>query len=198
MVFLNSSLYFVGLFLLDMCVFPFCFFLSLILTHLSTFLGYIQLVVISELIDTLDPKKGIREKVISFALSPLIDYCNEKASRLKTGFQINIQTSNGTHLMCKPKESSDYQELSAASSGEQLLATFLITDMLNALSGYGILMLDDLDKVDDSSLNNLLSLLCDREVSDSYDHIFLAGVNHNDTVKTIQNYQDIRMMDLKA
>ena len=42
MVFLNSSLYFVGLFLLDMCVFPFCFFLSLILTHLSTFLGYIQ------------------------------------------------------------------------------------------------------------------------------------------------------------
>ena len=103
--------------------------------------------VVSELIDTLDPKKGIREKVISFALSPLIDYCNEKASQLKTGFQINIQTSNGTHLMCKPKESSDYQELSAASSGEQLLATFLITDMLNALSGYGILMLDDLDKV---------------------------------------------------
>ena len=43
MVFLNSSLYFVGLFLLDMCVFPFCFFLSLILTHLSTFLGYIQI-----------------------------------------------------------------------------------------------------------------------------------------------------------
>lgn len=42
MVFLNSSLYFVGLFLLGMCVFPFCFFLSLILTHLSTFLGYIQ------------------------------------------------------------------------------------------------------------------------------------------------------------
>ena len=45
MVFLNSSLYFVGLFLLDMCVFPVCFFLSLILTHLSTFLGYIQYVV---------------------------------------------------------------------------------------------------------------------------------------------------------
>ena len=42
MVFLNSSLYFVGLFLLGLCVFPFCFFLSLILTHLSTFLGYIQ------------------------------------------------------------------------------------------------------------------------------------------------------------
>ena len=157
-----------------------------------------ELDVISELIDTLDPKKGIREKIISFALSPLIDYCNEKASRLKTGFQINIQTSNGTHLMCKPKESSDYQELSAASSGEQLLATFLITDMLNALSGYGILMLDDLDKVDDSSLNNLLSLLCDREVSDSYDHIFLAGVNHDDTVKTIQSYKDIRMMNLNV
>ena len=31
-----------GLFLLGMCVFPFCFFLSLILTHLSTFLGYIH------------------------------------------------------------------------------------------------------------------------------------------------------------
>ena len=43
MVFLNSSLYFVGLFLLGMCVFPFCFFLSLILTHLSTFLVYIQM-----------------------------------------------------------------------------------------------------------------------------------------------------------
>ena len=42
MVFFNSSLYLAGLFLLDMCAFPFCFFLSLILTHLSTFLVYIQ------------------------------------------------------------------------------------------------------------------------------------------------------------
>ena len=42
MVFLNYSLYFVGLFLLGMYAFPFYFFLSLILTHLSTFLGYIQ------------------------------------------------------------------------------------------------------------------------------------------------------------
>ena len=53
MVFLNSALYFVRLFLLDMCVFPFCFFLSLILTHLSTFLGYIQKFTLSkkELLD---------------------------------------------------------------------------------------------------------------------------------------------------
>ena len=48
MVFLNSSLYFVGLFLLGMCVFPFCFFLSLILTHLSTFLGYIQVELVTD------------------------------------------------------------------------------------------------------------------------------------------------------
>ena len=112
MVFLNSSLYFVGLFLLDMCVFPFCFFLSLILTHLSTFLGYIQKLTylgnitldflfehyaiskISVLTDMQSPKENDNTYRTYAAYLPLVAACrpdlDEAAIRRKTLYLITV------------------------------------------------------------------------------------------------------------
>ena len=86
MVFLNSSLYFVGLFLLGMCVFPFCFFLSLILTHLSTFLGYIH----------------SRKRVLKIVKEKSTYETKEfiKSLRKRMGFKIEtIQVDNGPEFV---------------------------------------------------------------------------------------------------
>lgn len=72
----------------------------------------------------------------------------------------------------------DFVDLSDVSTGEQTLAIFLILDMLNQLSGFGILMLDNLDALDANALDELMGVLTSKEVLDRYDHIFISMLAH--------------------
>lgn len=147
-----------------------------------------QVKVYDELVNLLCPKGGIREKIIEATFEPLIDHCNERAKVLKPDFSIGLVSDDGIHITCKPTGAKEAMPLDAVSSGEQLLAMLLILDAINALSGLGILVLDDLDKLDENSLNALFELLTNPEVSDPYDHIFVAMVNHEDAVKVTAKY----------
>lgn len=149
-----------------------------------------QVKVYDELCDLLCPKGGIREKIIEATFQPLIEHCNERAKVLKPDFSIGLVSNDGIHIMCKPTGVKKAMPLDAASSGEQLLAMLLILDAINALSGLGILVLDDLDKLDEASLNALFELLTNPEISEPYDHIFVAMVNHEDAIKTCKKYAD--------
>ena len=99
------------------------------------------------------------------------------------------KAKEGVKITCEPKAGTGFVELSNASSGEQLLATFLLMDMLATLSGFGILLLDDLDKLDEGSMEGLLQLLDSEEIRNSYHHIFIACVNHEDTLKALDKYK---------
>ena len=147
-----------------------------------------QVKVYDELVNLLCPKGGIREKIIEATFEPLIDHCNERAMVLKPDFRIGLVSDDGIHITCKPTGAKEAMPLDAVSSGEQLLAMLLILDAINALSGLGILVLDDLDKLDENSLNALFELLTNPEVSAPYDHIFVAMVNHEDAVKVTAKY----------
>lgn len=155
-----------------------------------------RIAVMEELVELLHPKRGIREKVIAFALEPLVKYCNEKAKKLRLYFEIKIEVEDGVHILCQTKETSGFLDLSSVSSGEQLYAVFLITDMLNALSGYGVLILDDLDKLDENSFEALIGLLLQKEIMDSYDHVFLAAAKHPDIEKSLKAHKEIQVFDL--
>jgi len=137
----------------------------------------------------LSPKSGLREKIIMSVLEPLEQHCNELARSLRLDFQISIRVDNGIHFFCKPKATVDFISLASVSSGEQALATFLILDMLNSLSGFRMLLIDDLDKLDAAALDELLAVLTSDDVRDRYDHIFLAAVDHDDTLATFQKYE---------
>lgn len=147
-----------------------------------------QVKVYDELVNLLCPKGGIREKIIEATFEPLIDHCNERAMVLKPDFRIGLVSDDGIHITCKPTGAKEAMPLDAVSSGEQLLTMLLILDAINALSGLGILVLDDLDKLDENSLNALFELLTNPEVSAPYDHIFVAMVNHEDAVKVTAKY----------
>lgn len=152
-------------------------------TELSKELGIYE-----ELVKNLNPKGGILERIIEFAFKPLIEHCNNRAKTLKADFEIAVKVDNGIRFLCKSKSDSGYLSLESVSSGEQLLAIFLIVDMLNTLSGFNILMLDDLDKLDEAALEGLMKLILNPEVLDTYDHIFLATVNHPDAINTFKKY----------
>jgi len=144
-----------------------------------------------ELVKLLSPKSGIREKIMQIALEPIIEHCNNRAKMLKLDFEVGLKVENGVHIVCRPNTGAIVEPLplESVSSGEQAYALFLIMDSLNALHGLGILMLDDLDKLDAMAFWSLLNLLKKEEVLESYDHIFLAAVDHKDTMDTIDSFR---------
>lgn len=151
-----------------------------------------KLAVYEEIVKALNPKGGILEKIIAFALEPLVIHCNAKAKELKMDMEIAVRVDNGVHLLVKTSAESGYIGIKSASSGERLLATFLITDMLNSLSGFKFLILDDLDKLDADNLEALIALIMKKEVLADYDHIILSAVNHADTIETFKKHPEIQ------
>lgn len=147
-----------------------------------------NLAVIEELCNLLAPKGGVREQIVSAAFEPLIEHCNERAAILKPDFQIGLVADDGIHITCKPQGVADMLPLDAVSAGEQLTCMLLMLDAINALSGLGLLVLDDLDKLDATALDAMFTMLADPTIRDSYDHIFVAMVNHEDSLAIIKKH----------
>lgn len=151
-----------------------------------------EIEVYDELVTILSPKSGIREKVIAAATEALIEHCNSRSAILNPNFTISMKVDNGVHIMCSPDSTKTGSlPLEAVSSGEQVYVMLLILDALNILSGLGVLLLDDLDKLDESALVALFELLSNHDVTDPYDHIILAMVNHEDSVRVVDRYKSI-------
>lgn len=155
-----------------------------------------RLEVIEQLLDVLNPKKGIREKVVECALAPLVAFCNAKSEKLRSGFALNIAINNGVHLQYRTNPSMQFIDVASASAGEQLFVAFLILDMLNELTGYRVLMMDDLDKLDAEAFESMIKLLTSEEVLKSYDHILLGAVNHAQAVNTLKSHKEIAVIEL--
>lgn len=149
-----------------------------------------KLAICEELVKLLSPKGGLREQIIKAAFEPLVEHCNERAARLGRNFEIDLVANDGIVIMCKPAGATEFLPLEAASSGEQLLAMLLILDAIESLSGLGIMILDDLDKLDADALDALFSLLSELDFADSYDHIFVAMVNHEDALRVIESHKE--------
>ena len=146
---------------------------------------------LEKMLTVLSPKSGLREKIIASVLAPLETHCNDLAEKLRLDFKIAIQVKNGVTILCKPKSAVDFVNLTDVSTGEQTLAIFLILDMLNQLSGFGILMMDNLDALDASALDELMGVLTTKEVLDRYDHIFVSMVAHDDSVAVLNKHSAV-------
>lgn len=148
-----------------------------------------RLNILEQMLEVLAPKSGLREKIIASVLEPLEKHCNDLADKLRLDFKLSIQVKNGVTILCKPKSSVDFVGLTDVSTGEQTLAMFLILDMLNQLSGLGLLMMDNLDALDAYALDELMTVLTSKEVLDRYDHIFVSMVAHDDSVNVLDKHR---------
>lgn len=144
--------------------------------------------VLEEITSALNPKGGIREKVVELALSPLVEYCNNKSDEMDLGIKVSIESAGGTKIMCQTKNSGGFIALENASTGQQAIVMFLIMDMLNALSGLGILFLDGLETLDEEAFNALLTILESPDADATYNNIFVATVDHKDIADVIAKH----------
>lgn len=153
-----------------------------------------RLAVLEELLKLLHVKGGAREKALALAMQPFEDHCNERVGRFKTGFQIRLLCENGVHIQGKTSEETGFQEFKNLSAGEQQIAAFLVLDMINALTGLRLLVLDELESLDEETIRHIIALVEEKEVLGGYDHIFFAAVNHESIREFFEGQKEISMI----
>lgn len=128
----------------------------------------------------LEPKGDVMNGITSLYLSVFEDTINKRADDLGTGYKVQFIAENGVNYTVKTPLSSIYHPFNDLSHGEQLIALFLLLDMLNSLCGTRLMLLDDINHLDSKNFDTLFSLILSKELQDDYDHIFLCAAANTD------------------
>ena len=79
-----------------------------------------------------------------------------------------------------------FKEYAALSGGEKAYMLFLVLDMLNALTGFKVIMMDELSILDKESFRQFVELIVNHK--DDYDLVLLACAEHDDLTDIINTY----------
>lgn len=126
-------------------------------------------------------EKGVRSQILSMCLSPLEKMANDKAAKLKPGFTLSFSSEKGLDIRVSPKGDGKFVGIDKVSSGEFIYAAYLIMAVVKEITGIKILMIDNIDKLDKTAFEAFISLI---KADGSYDNVFIAGVDHDDTAPT--------------
>jgi tetratricopeptide (TPR) repeat protein len=138
----------------------------------------------NEIIEALSPKNGVRQKMLESSAKPLTSHLNDSLGNILPGKCVMVDASDGFKVKVGDIGSVYKYDFSAASSSEQARIALAMFNMLNSLSGFRVLMLDNLDVFDAKSLEHVFDFVQSNEVLDNYDSIFLAGID-NDQLKDV-------------
>lgn len=139
------------------------------------------------IIKAFSDKGVIKNRIVEYYLDFFEGACNSRAAELGIGYRIRFLSNNGVHILAKADSNmdGDFYPVASLSNGESILTSFLLMDMLAQCSGTRLMFIDNIEALDAGNLAALSGLIRKREFRDSYDHVFIGGVNHNDVVAAI-------------
>lgn len=149
--------------------------------------------VYDEIVNLLSPKGAVVKAITDHYLGVFSAAINETASKLRPGFEIAFDTEKGFALLVRTTFGGVMKSFSMLSSGEKSLTMFMMLNLLNMIHNQRILFIDDIDKLDNDALEQLLKILSDKAFLDNYDHIVLLGVDHEDTMKLLSGLKADRI-----
>jgi DNA repair exonuclease SbcCD ATPase subunit len=145
---------------------------------------------LSSCVKKAEPKKGLlTNTILDYILSPFCNHVNDFLQDVHGDIEVAFRMDDdGLSLYCSPHGRSGYVRVDGLSTGEKMLVTFALMDMISSISNSRMLVFDCLENIDESSLRSLMNLLTKTNVVDRYDHIILSFVNHDSIVKMIGQY----------
>ena len=135
------------------------------------------------LVKELAPNGGVRKQVLQHSLGVLETWCAEKMKVVLPKYEMFFDPDSDFEMMFKDVtgQAISYEGLSA---GEKVRMTVVLLEMLSALNGFRILLIDDINALDLECFRLLLRLL--EESADEYDHVFIAGLDNPGFVEAFQ------------
>lgn len=136
--------------------------------------------VLNYLTSALKDKGEVKEAIIKGYLTIFQNVINDRAKSFHPGYEVVLTVDGGLKIALKTPYNTKPFDSATLSSGERLLVRFLLLDMLNQLTGTNLMFIDNVESLDEDALKSLKTLITTPEFNDQYDHIFIAGVNHED------------------
>lgn len=129
----------------------------------------------------------IKNQIVEYYLDFFEDACNTRAEELGIDYRVKLISRNGVYILAKANSDTEsgFYPVESLSNGESILVSFLLMDMLAQCSGTRLMFIDNIEALDTGNLTALSSLIQKQEFRDSYDHVFIGGVNHSDVVAAI-------------
>jgi hypothetical protein len=138
----------------------------------------------NNILEQLAPKSGIKQILIEQATQPLTEYMNEQIVKLLPDRAIHVDTDKGLEFMVAD-ETDGIIGINALSTSEKLRVALIIQDMLNELSGFRILMIDNIDSFDNDTFKSVFDYITDESTLSRHDNIFIAGLPNAAIVKLV-------------
>lgn len=132
----------------------------------------------------LAPNGGVRKQVLIHSIGPLEDWCNEKLSIVLPKYKMYFDPEQDFEIMLRDS-TGDSISFDGISTGERLRLGLVLMSMLNALNGFRILLLDDVNSLDLENFKLLIQLI--RESEGEYDHVFIAGLDNTGFVDAVES-----------
>lgn len=126
--------------------------------------------------------KGLSKPGINYYVHEFEQACNAYFAQAE-GFEISFVPENGVRVYAKTPENQTPVYYTGLSSGEKIMVSFLILDMLNLLAGMRIAFIDNLEQLDRRSMEYAHDILTSDTFLDSYDHVFVCGVDNQDVME---------------
>ena len=141
---------------------------------------YAEAVAKAETLDlavTLFSEKGVKTVILNKVFKPVEDIVNRKAAGIGDGYKVSLTDSNGFNPVVTINNKKPPVPFKLLSSGEFIIMCFTFMSAINEITKCGLLVLDNLDKLDKANTELLVKLI---GADGSYDNVFLAGVDHSE------------------
>ena len=139
---------------------------------------------LDSVVTAFSPKGAVKQSVTAYYLSVFEDECNERAEELKPGMRLKFVSDDGVLVYADVAGSGTFRYFKNLSGGEQIYVLFLLMDMLNRLTGFRMLIFDELSVLDRDSYAAFVKLVKANE--EDYDLVLLASAEHDDILEVNQ------------
>ena len=146
--------------------------------------------IIEEIVRAFDPKKGVRKAILMQSLEPLEEYFNNEIKKILPKYSVRLDCSNGFAIKLL-KEGIEYDADAVASAGEKCRISFILMDLINALTPFRILIFDSTDSMDAKAIEMFLDMLQTADVQNRYDHIFISMIDHKEAKQKLESFSQV-------
>lgn len=141
----------------------------------------------------LSAKGDIRQNITEYYVSIFNDEINNVAQKMRSEYNFSFFANNGLGLKFKTKSMAYPRTYEHLSESEKTIMSFFVLHFLNTLSGFKILLLDDLNHLDKKSFEDLMKVVCSEDIQDYYDSIIFASVTNPDLEAILSSYSVARI-----
>lgn len=148
------------------------------------------------LVSQLRPNGPVATGIAEYYLDVFQNICNDTLEKINPEYKVKFVADKGVRIEVETKTGRGYVPFECVSSGERACVIFALMDLISReLTQLGIMIIDDLDKLDKEAFDSLIKCIMDPDVQAAYDHIIICAVNHEDTVATLKSYKNIELIE---